>query len=107
MPDNLDQDQLDYLGKKGIFKTPSSELIRQLLIAYVQYAYGHLPVLDLHQFLGSLAGSKSRPCVSLLIFQCVMFAGVAFVDVQHLHANGFQTRGDAHAFFFHKAWVSN
>ncbi len=54
--------------------------------------YSSLPVLDLHSFLEAVAKNDPDANISLLLFQAVMFAGTAFVDLRHLQAAGFKTR---------------
>jgi hypothetical protein len=40
--------------------------------------------------------------VSLLIFQAIMFAGAAFVDMYHLQSEGYRSRSDARKTFYHR-----
>jgi hypothetical protein len=40
--------------------------------------------------------------ISLLIFQAIMFAGAAFVDMYHLQNEGFRSRADARKTFYHR-----
>ncbi|KAJ6024487.1 C6 transcription factor [Penicillium herquei] len=63
-----------------------------------------MPIIDLHELLGSFIGLTSTT-ISQLLFQCVLFAGVAFVDVLDLEAAGFNSRGEAHEYYFDKAQV--
>lgn len=65
-----------------------------------------MPVLNLAEFLQMLEhedGSYGR--VSLQLFQAVMFAGSAFVDLSYLRKAGFSSRREAHKNFFHRARV--
>uniref|UniRef100_A0A093V4N4 Cutinase transcription factor 1 beta n=1 Tax=Talaromyces marneffei PM1 TaxID=1077442 RepID=A0A093V4N4_TALMA len=62
-----------------------------------------LPVLDLHSFLEAVARNDPDANISLLLFQAVMFAGTAFVDLRHLQAAGFKTRREARKAFFNNA----
>ncbi|TKA64215.1 hypothetical protein B0A49_11877 [Cryomyces minteri] len=59
-----------------------------------------MPVLDLQDFLEAVEGNGN--VVSLLLFQCVMFAGTAFVDLRHLENEGYATRRQARKSFFQK-----
>lgn len=65
-----------------------------------------MPIIDLHGFLESFLPLPST-AISPLLFQCTMFAGVAFVDILDLEAAGFSSRGEAHDYYFDKAQVSH
>lgn len=78
-----------------------------MLRAYVEFVHPYMPLLDLHDFLSMVDkrdGSKGK--VSLILFQAVMFAGSAFVDMEHLRTAGYATRKDARKDFFQKTRVS-
>lgn len=99
-------EDLEYLRSKGALTLPKTQLRNELLRAYVQWVYSSLPVLDLHSFLEAVATNDANANISLLLFQSVMFAGTAFVDIQHLKAAGFKTRREARKAFFNNARVS-
>lgn len=105
LPGSLDKTDLSYLNKKGAFEVPSPRLLYRLLSAYLQFAYGYMPIIDLQELLGNFTGDSSTT-VSWLLFQCILFAGVAFVDVLDLAAAGFNSRDEAHDHYFDKAQVS-
>lgn len=66
-----------------------------------------MPLLDLHDFFKVIDrpdGSNGK--VSLILFQAVMFAGSAFIDMQYLRNAGYATRKDARKAFFQKTRVS-
>ncbi|OQV01255.1 Fungal specific transcription factor domain-containing protein [Cladophialophora immunda] len=50
-------------------------------------------------FLGAVNGTENDK-ISLVLFQAVMFAGVAFTDLSHLQQEGFRTYNDARKTFF-------
>ncbi|KEF56159.1 uncharacterized protein A1O9_07740 [Exophiala aquamarina CBS 119918] len=70
-----------------------------LLRVFVCHVYPLLPVLDLANFLGAVNGTNSDS-ISLVLFQAVMFAGVAFADLYHLLQEGFRSYNDAPKIFF-------
>ena len=79
-----------------------------MLRAYIEFVHPYMPLLDLHDFLAVIDrpdGSLGR--VSLILFQAVMFAGSAFVDMDHLRFAGYATRKEARKDFFQKTRVSN
>lgn len=95
-----------YLLSKGALTLPEPVLRNELLKSYVQWVYSSLPVLDLPSFLGSVARNDPEANISLLLFQAVMFAGTAFVDIGHLQAAGFKTRREARKSFYNNVRVS-
>ncbi|EEA25922.1 hypothetical protein TMatcc_005828 [Talaromyces marneffei ATCC 18224] len=96
-------EDVEYLRSKGALTIPEPSLRNELLKAYVQWVYSSLPVLDLHSFLEAVARNDPDANISLLLFQAVMFAGTAFVDLRHLQAAGFKTRREARKAFFNNA----
>lgn len=106
LPAKITTDDIEYLEKKGALSIPGFVLRNELLRAYVEYVHGYMPLLDLGEFLEALEkndGLGKR--ISLLLFQAVMFAGTAFVDMTHLRHAGYTTRKEARKAFFLKARV--
>jgi hypothetical protein len=106
LPSRVAAEDVEYLRSKGALAIPETPLRNELLRAYVKWVYSSLPVLDLHSFLEAVATNDADANISLLLFQAVMFAGTAFVDVRHLKAAGFKTRREARKAFFNNARVS-
>lgn len=96
--------ELDYLSQCGALSVPNDELRDQLMLSVVLYVYPFLPVLDLQEFLDGVEG-KDGCKTSLILFQGVMFAGTAFVDLQYLLDAGFENRIAARVSFFEKIKV--
>jgi len=106
LPSRITPDDVEYLDKKGALLIPGNILRNELLRAYVEYVHGYMPLLDLHEFLSALERNDgSTKPISLLLFQAVMFAGTAFVDMKHLRHAGYTTRKEARKAFFLKARV--
>jgi hypothetical protein len=106
LPAKIGPDEISYLEKKGALTVPRGNLRSEMLRAYVEFVHPYMPLLDLHDFLSMIDrrdGSKGQ--VSLILFQAVMFAGSAFVDVEHLRAAGYSTRKEARKDFFQKTRV--
>jgi hypothetical protein len=99
-------EDVEFLRSKGALTIPKPSLRKELLKAYVQWVYSSLPVLDLHSFLAAVAQNDPDANISLLLFQAVMFAGTAFVNIRHLQAAGFKTRREARKAFFNNTRVS-
>lgn len=107
LPPKIGPDEVAYLEKKGALTIPKSTLRSEMLRAYLDYVHPYMPLLDLHDFLTKIDqpdGSLGK--VSLILFQAVMFAGSAFVDMQYLRAAGYVTRKEARKDFFQKTRVS-
>jgi hypothetical protein len=106
LPAKIGPDEVGYLGKKGALTVPRGTLRSEMLRAYVEFVHPYMPLLDLHDFLTVIDrpdGSLGK--VSLILFQAVMFAGSAFVDMRHLQAAGYATRKEARKDFFQKTRV--
>jgi len=106
LPAKIGPDEIAYLEKKGALTVPKGNLRGEMLRAYVEFVHPYMPLLDLHDFLSMVDkrdGSKGK--VSLILFQAVMFAGSAFVDMEHLRTAGYATRKDARKDFFQKTRI--
>lgn len=97
---------MHYLQEKLALDLPSDSLRNQLLQSYIEFVHGLLPILELHNFLNTIERGGKKGQISLLLFQAVMFAGTAFVDMQHLSAAGFKERRDARNAYYEKVRVS-
>lgn len=107
LPAKIGPEEISYLEKKGALTVPKGTLRSEMLRAYVEFVHPYMPLLDLHDFLTVIDrsdGSKGK--VSLILFQAVMFAGSAFVDMSHLRFAGYATRKEARKDFFQKTRVS-
>ncbi|CAG9986533.1 unnamed protein product [Clonostachys byssicola] len=94
LPPRLKAADLYYLMAKDALSIPDEELQRQLLRQYIEHVHPFMPILDLADFLLPIAcrdGSSGSP-VSLLLFQAVMFAGVAYIDFEYCTSRGFDHR---------------
>ncbi|KNG51365.1 cutinase transcription factor 1 alpha [Stemphylium lycopersici] len=106
LPAKIGPDEISYLEKKGALNVPRGNLRSEMLRAYVEFVHPYMPLIDLHDFLSIVDrrdGSKGK--VSLILFQAVMFAGSAFVDMEHLRAAGYASRKDARKDFFQKTRI--
>lgn len=107
LPASITVEDAIHLQNRGALAVPSIELQNALFLAFVNYVYPYMPVLDLQQFVDALNcrdGRKGR--VSLLLFHAVMFAGTAFVDIKWLRDAGCVTRIKARRAFFLKTKVN-
>lgn len=107
LPAKIGPDEVAYLEKKGALTVPTGTLRSEMLRAYIEFVHPYMPLLELRDFLMTIDqvdGNLGK--VSLILFQAVMFAGSAFVDMHHLRAAGYTTRKEARKDFFQKTRVS-
>jgi hypothetical protein len=114
LPDYIRQPQrkfksyeIEYLSRGNALSIPNSELRDALIQAYVNLVYLTLPVVDLQELFEALDRTGSKPKISLILFQAIMFTGTAFVDLQLLLNAGFPDRMTARAHFYDKVKVSS
>ncbi|KAE8552807.1 hypothetical protein EYB25_004186 [Talaromyces marneffei] len=103
LPQRLQTEDLNYLQAKGALTIPGRALRDELLKAYIHYVHPYMPLLDLEEFLQILARNDGTHHISLLLFQAVMFAGTAFVDMEALRNAGYNNRKTARKIFFQRA----
>ncbi|KAI8623793.1 transcription factor CTF1 [Xylariaceae sp. FL1651] len=104
LPAKIASEDVVYLRAKGALSLPSIPLQSALLRVYVEYVHPYMPLLDLHDFLGTI-NAHDGACgqVSLFVYQAVMFAATAFVSTKALKEAGYATRKAARKAFFSKA----
>ncbi|KIW91653.1 uncharacterized protein Z519_07621 [Cladophialophora bantiana CBS 173.52] len=95
-------EDLEYLQKKGAFLIPETGFRNELLRCYVQYVHPFLPIIDLRDFLTTVEKNQPTNTVSLLLFQAIMFAATAYIDMRYLIAQGYMTRKAARKSFFQR-----
>nr|POE47642.1 cutinase transcription factor 1 beta [Quercus suber] len=98
----LTPDDILYLERKGALTLPPDHLRDELLRCYVEFVHPYMPLLDLHDTIHIIDKNDGERSISLLLFQAIMFAGVATVDIRYLKAAGYATRRDARRLFFQK-----
>ncbi|OAP55591.1 hypothetical protein AYL99_10564 [Fonsecaea erecta] len=100
----LSSDDIDYLVRKGALDVPQAELLDAIIRSYFQYFHWFMPLLDQHVLLSCTGGHwrPGMPTISILVLQAVMFIGVTFVDEQHLHKGGFESRRAARRSFYER-----
>ncbi|KAE9979715.1 hypothetical protein BLS_009528 [Venturia inaequalis] len=103
LPARIGPDEAAYLEKKGALTIPGVTLRNELLKSYIEFVHPYMPLIDLYEFAMIVeSGNGMLGRISLILFQSVMFAGCAFVDMQHLHNAGYLTRKEARRDFFQK-----
>lgn len=98
---------IDYLFAKGALSLPETSVRNALLRSYLEYVHPYMPLVEVHELLQIIDdGTGQYGRISLLLFQAIMFAGTAFVDMDELRAAGYSSRKSARKAFFQKARVS-
>ena len=93
-----------HLQRKGALAVPPNDFRNELLRAYIEFVHPYMPLIELHELLHIVnQGTGESGKISLLLFQAVMFAGVAFVDMSYLTKAGYPTRKSARKAFYLKA----
>lgn len=106
LSDKFLEEDIDYLERKGALTIPNDRLRNELLKSYIQYVHTFMPLLDLDDFLCTILRNDASRKISLLLFQAVMFAGTAFIDMKYLNSAGYESRKAARKAFFQRARVS-
>ncbi len=105
VPSRLGQDEIMFLERKGALTIPSVGLRDALLKAYAEFVHPYMPLVNLHELVATIDQNDGSQTISLLLFQAIMFVGVATVDMRFLKAAGYATRRDARREFFQKTRV--
>ncbi|KAH7161939.1 fungal-specific transcription factor domain-containing protein, partial [Dactylonectria estremocensis] len=103
MPGHIKIEDLTYLSVKGALTLPRVPLQEALSRSYFEYVHPFMPILDIEQFLESVGSNGKGDQVSLLLYQAIMFAGAAYVDMDCLEKEGFFSRKHAREELFHRA----
>lgn len=107
LPNRLEPGDLEYLEKKGALCLPTIRFRTELLKSYILWVHPQVPVLDLDVFLRIIAENDGSNSISLLLFHAVMFVASAFVDISHIHNEGYTSRKEARSTFFRRVKVGS
>ena len=107
-PKSLAREDIEFFSKKRLFNLPTPKFRDICLKSYVEWVHFFCPLLDLSDFLGSIAAGpdSSDKGVSLMLLYAVLLTGVAFVDESHILEAGYESRLAVRKEFFTKAKVS-
>lgn len=106
-PTTFGPEDLAYLAKKGALTIPQPPLRNALLRCFVENIHPYMPLLDIHELIRTVDSNDANSAISLLLFQAMMFAGVASVDMAYLQTAGYTNRRAARRDFFQKTRVSH
>lgn len=106
LPQRMTSVDIDYLFAKGALSLPDIAIRNALLRSYMDYVHPYMPLINANEILQIIDdGTGASGTMSLLLFQSIMFAGTAFVDMDMLKLMGFTNRKAARKAFFQKARV--
>lgn len=100
---------LEYLRRKGAFSIPKAGLRLEIIRCYIENFHPYMPLLDLEDLLqisNFSISRSSRGQYSFLLFQCVMFAGISFVDEQLVQDSERRSVKATRRIFYQRARVS-
>lgn len=106
LPSRMTSVDIDYLFAKGALSLPDVPVRNALLRAYIEYVHPYMPLIEMNEVVQIIdEGNGETGRISLLLFQAIMFAGTAFVDMEYLRNGGYSNRKAARKAFFQKARV--
>ncbi|EWZ36303.1 uncharacterized protein FOBCDRAFT_298931 [Fusarium oxysporum Fo47] len=77
-------EDVNYLQIKGALSIPILPLQNALLQAYIEYVHPYMPLMDLNNFLSIInTRDGQNGQTSLFLYQAVMFAASAFIEIAH------------------------
>jgi hypothetical protein len=106
LPTRMTSVDIEFLYAKGALSLPETSVRNALITAYLEYVHPYMPLIEVCETLRIIddeSGSSGK--MSLFLFQAMMFAGTAFVDMDVLRRAGFTNRKAARKAFFQKARV--
>ncbi|KAK4981863.1 hypothetical protein LTR66_009641, partial [Elasticomyces elasticus] len=105
LPSRIGLEEIMYLEAKGALTIPEPPLRNELLRCFVEFVHPYMPLVDIQDLVMAIDRNDGSPPISLLLFQSIMFAGIATVDMRHLRSAGYATRRDARRRFFQKTRI--
>lgn len=100
---HVTKEDLGFLRQKGALCIPNLELRNALFQGFVEFVYCFMPFLDVGEFAKIIDQEDGQHGqVGMLLFQAVMFAGSAFVEMKHLTNAGYKSRRAARKALFDK-----
>jgi hypothetical protein len=106
LPGRMTSADVDYLFAKGALSLVDIPVRNALFRSYLEFVHPYMPLIEVTELMRIIEeGTGASGRISLLLFQAIMFAGTAFVDMEFLRQAGFTNRKLARKAFFQKARV--
>lgn len=107
LPQHMGSADIEYLCLKGALSLPDISLRNALFRSYLEFVHPFMPFIEIYGLTETIEkGPGASGPISLLLFQAIMFAGTAFVDMECLRHAGYTNRQFARKTFFQRARVS-
>ncbi|KFY99790.1 hypothetical protein V498_00515 [Pseudogymnoascus sp. VKM F-4517 (FW-2822)] len=104
LPTRLDKTVLQFLSSNGALSVPSAEFRHICASRYLELLHPLFPLLDPHNLLTiTQRGNDECGTISLLLFNAVMCAALAFVENDHAIRAGYLSKRAARMSFFTRA----
>ncbi|KAF2711254.1 hypothetical protein K504DRAFT_427462 [Pleomassaria siparia CBS 279.74] len=103
IPAYVPAEDVDFLIQKGALTMPNHDLRTEILRSYQFSIHPFMPILDLQTFIPAVLDQREDGYISLFLFQAVMFAGLASLDLDIVHSLGFESTKQAREVFFDRA----
>lgn len=108
LPERMTSADIDYLFSQGALCVSDIPVRNALFRSYFEFVHPYMPLVEIHELMEILEkGTGASGRISLLLFQAIMFAGTAFVDMEYLRSAGYSNRMVARKAFFQKARVGS
>jgi hypothetical protein len=106
LPHWMTSSDIEYLFIKGALSICELSTRNALLRSYLEYFHPYMPLVPIYDILQIVQDETGRSGrISLILFQAIMFAGSAFVDIEYLLAAGYSSRMNAQRELFQKVRV--
>ena len=102
LPKRLSDEDLDFLGRKNAFVVPAPDLRKEIFEGYLYAVHPFMPMLDIATFSHAVLDERASRCISLLLFQAVMFAGIHALKPDSVRRLGFNSVKQAREVFFNR-----
>lgn len=100
LPNTLDAQDVEYLRNKGAFELPSQDLLAEVLQAYMLGIHVFMPILSMRGILEAVAKNDGQQSISLLLFQAIIFAGMAHISDDCVQRLGYGSPKEARKDYF-------
>lgn len=100
----ISSQDVSFLDAQGCFRVPTKALSDDFLSAYCLHVHPFMPLLNEGDVWATLQDQRdSQGCLSLLVFQAILFASCNFVSMTTIQALGYSSAREARASFYRRA----
>ncbi|CAG9977395.1 unnamed protein product [Clonostachys byssicola] len=101
----ISSQDVNFLDAQGCLRVPAKALSDDFLSAYCLHVHPLMPLLNEGDIWATYLQDQgdSQGCLSLLVFQAILFASCNFVSLTTIHALGYSSAREARASFYRRA----